>query len=250
MSNNTLTLALNGDVSLDEFARTMQHFTALVDALSRDIGPGVEIDWMIDDLQADSAIATVMGVSTQEGMVEKVVRAYANVGEALEKGEPIPYSSRVEQEATEITKVLNGRITSIRFETAQSDATIVGRAGLERPGTRYAFGTVRGTVETLTRRRGLRITLYDAIFDKAVACYLSEGLEDVMRKAWGQRVVVAGEVGREPETGRPVVVRNVKYIKPLEDVVPGSYKRARGVLPAGKSDEKPEDIIRRVRDAS
>jgi hypothetical protein len=113
----------------------------------------------------------------------------------------------------------------------------------------YAHGQVKGTVQTLTSRGGLRFTLYDAIFDKPISCYLDEGQEHIMRGAWGKKVVVSGSIGREPEQKRPVVVRHILKIDVLDDTPPGDYRHARGALLYEEGNEKPEVIIRGIRDA-
>jgi len=70
-----------------------------------------------------------------------------------------------------------------------------------------------------------------------------------MRNAWGKHAIVSGRVGRHADTGRPIVVRDVKQIRLLKDVEPGSYRRARGVFPWTIDSESPENIIRRLRSA-
>jgi hypothetical protein len=70
-----------------------------------------------------------------------------------------------------------------------------------------------------------------------------------MRGAWGNRVVISGLIGREPEHNRPIVVRHVQKIDILEDTPSGSYRDARGAIPYEKGMEKSEVIIRRIRDA-
>src|SRR6266536_3602452 len=98
MADNTLTLAMFGEVPLQEFAETMRHFTGLVTALSSEIGRGISVEWVIQDLQGGSATATIAGQSEREDLVERVVEAYYRVGEALERGRPIPYSDTVQRE--------------------------------------------------------------------------------------------------------------------------------------------------------
>ena len=70
-----------------------------------------------------------------------------------------------------------------------------------------------------------------------------------MRNAWGKRAVVSGKVGRRVDTKRPVVIRDVKQVRLLEDVEPGSFRRAKGVFPWTADSELPEDIVRRLRSA-
>lgn len=251
MPIDTLTIAVNGEVSLGEFSSAVSAFKSLVDALSNEIARDASIDWFIDDLSASSAVATIRGFSTEQAAVERVVTAYGVVGRSLERGEPIPYSERVQREATNIARVIDGRITSIRFETPQVEATVTGATakGLPSPQLRYSFGTIKGLVQTLSSRGALRFTVYDNLFDRAVSCYLKEGQEEIMRGAWGNLVVVEGKVGREPDKGRPVVVRDIEDVRIIDRPEPGSYRKARGVLKReADADEMPEDTIRRLRD--
>lgn len=251
MSRKTVTLALNGDVPLGAFSDALRHLTALLDSLTRDIAKGTPIEWVIDDLQAGSALTTALGIAEDEYALDQVIEGYIVVGEALEQGRPIPYSRRVQRAAAGITGILDGKVTSIRFETEQRDATIVSPAeqGKRSPTMRFAYGTVKGTVQTLTSRHGLRFTLYDALFDKAVSCYLQPGYEETMRDVWGRRVVVSGRVGRDPVHGRAVIVRGIKRIDQIPDAETGSYRRARGIIPYHQGMELPEVTIRRLRDA-
>ena len=59
--DNTLTLALEGEVTLADFSEAMKDFRALIAALSKEIGGKTKIDWRIDDLNAGSAMTTIRG---------------------------------------------------------------------------------------------------------------------------------------------------------------------------------------------
>jgi len=181
--------------------------------------------------------------------VERVVRAYAAVGRALELREVIPYSSRVANAARRLTSVLNGEITSIRFETDSDAATVTTGASDQSRAYLAAFGAIEGRIETLRSRHRLSFTLYDSLNDQAVYCSLRPEQAELVRDAWGRRVVVEGWVKREPSTGRPVEISPVENITILPEVVPGSYRRARGIAPAPADAPSTKDLIRRLRDA-
>lgn len=124
---DTPTLALDGDVPVAEFSGIIRDFTALAKAPSDEIASPAKIEWIIDGLQASTALATVKGVSTEPDVVEKAVSAYAAAGRALEGAEPIPYSPKITRDASGIAAVLPDRVTSIQFEADLGDVTIVGR---------------------------------------------------------------------------------------------------------------------------
>src|SRR5690606_8099939 len=74
------------------------------------------------------------------------------------------------------------------------------------------FGGVRGRIESMSRRGRLQFTLYDALTDRGVQCYLAAGMEDAMREVWGKLAIVEGIVHRDPVYGRPITVREVRGI--------------------------------------
>lgn len=250
MAKNILTLALDGEVALQEFAIAISNFNALVNQLSKEAGENAQIDWVIDELYSGSAVATFRGVHPDYQIVENVVGAYEQVGDALATGREVPFSETVRRHAAALTSVLNGKVSSIRLETDNHEYLISGKVkdGKSEP-IKYTYGTVKGTIETLTKHKRLSFYLWDSLFSKPVHCYFKAGEEENMRFAWGKRVVVSGKVGRQPETGKPIIVREVRYVRVLEEVEPGSYRRARGALPWGKGGETPEEMVRKLRDA-
>jgi hypothetical protein len=254
MANESVTLALDGDIGLAEFAIAVTHLRDLVRSLASEVAPGARIDWYIEHLDSSSAVVTARAESDDDASVALVTRGYLAVGRALEAREPIPFSSPVKSAALEIASVIDGRVEAVRFETSEADAVVRGydsvvEPAFERQPLRRSWGAVEGVVQTLSSRRGLRFTLFDTIYDKAVSCYLSEGQEDLMRNAWGRRALVEGAVTREPDTGRPISIRQIIDVEILPDYPAGSYRLARGVIPLAPNDPSPEEAIRRVRDA-
>ena len=255
---DTVTLALDGAVSLSEFSPAVARFDALLAALTAESGGGA-IAWQIDALEYSSAITTARGVSTNGPMPERivrVVRAYIEVGQALESGEAIPFSTAVRQSADALAGLLAGPgIEAIRFETADDDAIVrkpPGRPMAEASAARKrsaSYGAVTGRIQTLTSRNALRFALYDHIHDRAVSCYLVEGGEALMREMWDRLAIVEGWVSRDPESGRPLTIRRVSNITPLSEREPDAYKRACGAIPRGGGEPLPEVVLRRLRDA-
>lgn len=250
MALDTITLALNGEVPFDAFTDAITRFRALIQALSQEVGVADNVDWVIHDLEVGSASATIRGEASSPEQVEKVVRAYSQVGKALEKGDPLPFSPSVAKSAQGLLRVLGDRVTSIRFETPEEEATVTSQPGkILRPATTTAYGAVEGRVQTLTQRKGLRFILYDALNDRAISCYVQEGQEEMMRGIWGKRAIVEGLVSREVFSGRPIAVRRISSVRVLPEVEHGSYLEARGIVPYRLGEPLPEELTRRLRDA-
>lgn len=250
MAKDILTLTLEGEVDLQEFASAINSFNLLLGQLTREVGGSAKIEWVIDELHAGSAIATVRGVYPDIVPVESVVNAFEVVGDAIAAGREIPFSESIRKHSAALTGILNGKITALVFETPSKEIFISGKVqGGKAEPMKYTYGTVKGMIETLSKHKRLSFTLWDAVFDKPVHCYFKPGEEENMRDVWGKKAVVSGRVGRQPKTGRVIVIRDVNYVRAVEEVEPGSYKRARGALPWGKG-ETAEEMIRRLRDAN
>ena len=250
MAKETLTLALEGDVSLVEFAKAISNLNLLLNQLTKEVNKDAGVDWIVDELYAGSAVATFRGVNGDLSSVENIVNAYEDVGDSLQSGRSINYSTIAQRYARDLVSVIDNRVTSIRFETPEKDFVIVTRPARDiQEAIKYAWSSINGTVETLSHRKKLSFTLWDTLYDKPVSCYFKEGQEDIMRNTWGKRAVVSGKVGRRSDTGRPIVIRDVKQLRIVEDVEPGSYRKARGVFRWAPDSELPEDIIGRLRSA-
>jgi hypothetical protein len=267
MPDNTVTIVLNGDVPLSEFAKAVANFNELVRALSAEAG-NESLDWIIQDLQYSSALATAAAHGDEKTVIA-VVSAYADVGASLESNAPIQHNERVRSAATNLVSIEDARVKSVNLETAEREATVITKPEKRRlaevlpiAGTEAiarsaviskafpAFGAVEGRIQTLTNRGGLRFTLFDLLYDKAVSCYFAEGKQETIRGLWGKMAVVEGFISRDPITGRPMSIRRVANILPLpEPCLPSDYQDARGVAPSVNG-LSPEAALRRIRDAN
>jgi len=246
--DDRVTLKLEGTVPLDLFVTAMSGFSGLIAALTSEVTSGAKVEWVVEELDGGSAFVALAGQSDTPQAVQEVVRAYERVGVALQKHEPFPYSEPVRHEVDRIASVTNGKVTGILMQ----DHAVAGHVELvaEEPAkgkTVVTFGAVEGVIQTLSSRNALRFTLYDALNDRAVYCYLNPTQHDMMRDFWDQRAIVQGLVTRDRQTGRPIEIR---HISKVELVGGGDYRRARGILKGFvKTKELPEVTIRRNRDA-
>ena len=249
---DTLTLTLHGEIPLDLFAKAVQHFDALVESIADDVSADETITWDVSHLASGSATVQVRGLSNDLDAIERAVRAYDAVGDALQRGEIIPFSPIVQRNAYALTSLLNGHITSLTLSTDTSIHVVESPASEEdeeQPAKwLVAWGTLTGEVGAISTRPRLQFTLYDSLFDKAVVCFLDNTSERLAREVWNKRVVVTGQIYRRVDDGRPVRVRNIVDVRVI-DMPVGDFRRARGAIPWQPSDNLPEVTIRRLRDA-
>ena len=246
MAKNTLTFELGGQVELRDLENGINLFRRLVHALT----PRAGVTWIVQDLQASSAIITLEGISDIEYEVEKIVEEYAEIGDALRQKRDLSHKPSRVKKAAQGIRQLTQTVEYVRFQTPDSDYTIYDD---NRVATSHApsesIGMIVGRVQTLSNRSGLRFILYDSLFYRAVACYLSQGQEEMMREAWGKLARVSGRISREAGTGKPIAVRRIMSVKLLAESPPGSYRKAKGAVSWKPGDKRAEDVIRELRDA-
>jgi hypothetical protein len=254
MNPDRIALKLNGVVPLSDYAGVIDHFAQLISALSNEVAGKDRVRWEITHLEAGSALTEIRGYADDAQQVQRVIAAYAVVGEAIAQRTTIPYSFIVAEQARLLTSFINGHVKSIEFRVADQVATVA-QPVAEAPAAEriYAVGTVTGQVDTLSKRRGYTFTLYDLIFDRAVTCYLYPEQEALMRNAWGKIATVGGEIWRDAETGRPLEVRNVTFVEtedePATDPETPGYLAAFGALSGLLTNLPSETVIRGLRDA-
>lgn len=253
MPDDTLTLKLDGEVSLDQFARAVENFKRLVAALTAEVSKGDKVQWTIAGLDYGSASATVQGSTPnrEPEPVLRVIRAYTTIGQALERGLQPPFSPRVTRPARVLAGLPDDKLEVVRFVTAIDASELRSNPTMNAPVLlhRAAYGAIQGRVQTLSETRGLRFVLYDVVTSSPVSCYLREDHREIMRGVWGRKAIVEGLVTRDTVRGFPVAVRQVTSVEVLPEVEPGTYKSARGVLPRAAGEPTPEERVRALRDA-
>lgn len=247
-----MTLALEGEVTLSDFSKAMKEFEGLLKDLNEEIGDKASIEWIIENLESSSAIVTARGISPEKASVERVITAYESIGESLEKGIEIPFSPRIKKRIDSLMDVIDGKITALRFETDTEHSWTVG--GKDRftgnpVSIRYTYGTIQGQVESMSKRKKLTFRLWDSLFDRAVACYITENYKEKMRDVWDREVIVTGAIGRKSDTGIPIVIKDITDIQIVIETPKGTYKQAKGVFANVHNEELPEVTLRKLRDA-
>lgn len=201
---------------------------------------------MITELQAGSAIATVTAQTDFPDIAESVVRGYGEIGYQLARREPISRKPNIRTKALAIPELINERITGIRLYTPLADVLIESaEQGSERP--HYVLGSVRGKVETISVHNGLRFTLYEVLFGRAVLYYASEEQRELVHAIWDKQVMVSGLIARNSKNGYPVSIKEITSIESLYSSQQGDFEKGRGLFQLD-TEQASEAIIRGVRE--
>ena len=252
MSEDHVKFLIGGEVAIEVLADAFSRFCRVLEALSE--SHSADVRWVLAGLDYGSAAATARAVPLDDEAQQRIPAMYDNYVEAALRvrdgnadGE-FPLHRQMHElmalanETHPIMIQTDGKQVVVEAPIAPLNPSVAGDPK-EDP---LSLGTVRGRVETLSRRRGLSFYLYELATDAAVTCYMDWDLEDTMREVWGRIADVTGSVRRDAKTDRPLWIRRVTNVDPVDEGDPDGYRRARGAL---NTSEPAEVLVRRMRDA-
>ncbi len=184
MPGDSVTLRLEGEVTMDKLADALTKFTAVLNRLDQD--RGAHITWVVSELSHGSALATAHAVPDDEAsihLVPTVCDDFLEAARQVSRGDGV--SRPILRLVSNLTSVANAT-NRVILETADDELIFnapLNALAASPTGTTKALGSVRGRVETLSHRKELRFTLYELASDRAVSCYLKPGNEELMRDA-------------------------------------------------------------------
>ncbi len=249
MAGDSVTFRIDGELTIEKVADAFSRFGKVLQALERD--QLAHVRWVLAGLDYGSAAITARAEPLDDDAVAKIAtmtEQYLSAGRDVSTGrlDGATPLLRVVRDLTEIADEENRVI----LETADDELIFTAPVSPVRmpagTQTTKSLGTVRGRVETLSHRKGLRFTLYELTTDRPVSCYLHADHEDLMRDAWGRIADVTGVVTRDADTGRPLAVRRVMSVDVVTEGEAMGFLRARGVV---GGTEPADAVVRRIRDA-
>ncbi len=254
MSDLTVSLGLEGDVTIETVAKSAEALHRLLVALAGEVGPTVKIEWVPEDLRIGSLHSTYQAKlleGTTVGEAGQVVENYGHLGERLERHEELPNSQDVVGAAERLLKDVRASAHELVLGTASGDAVVDLRAArpIKRIERQQSIGSATGRVQTLSGRTSLQFVLYEEWTDQAVRCYAQEHQAEELRAIWGRRVRVKGALTRIPRTRRILSIRNISVIEALPEEPPARFESARGAIQWRPQDLSPAQFIRELRDA-
>jgi hypothetical protein len=262
-AKDSLTITLEGEVTLRAFTDTLASLQELITEISQEVARAADIRWVITGLEYGSTTATMRGIerNANQSPVTRVIEAYEEVGDSLQMNRPPPtrLGAAVALRVADFKRVVTYHVADVRMETEDFDAILkidhlspvvpIGELTrfVEKPS--WSYGSVRGRVQAASSRGQLRFTLYESLNDRAVSCYLGEHQDALITENWGRSVYVSGRVTRDPDTGRPLAIRRITEIVTVPEFPPGSWRAAKGAYGWRDGDPLAETVIRESRDA-
>lgn len=258
-----LQLRVEGDeISFRTFVRILR---GSLDVLSRvDIAVTQErngtVDWIVRSLRSESPLTAELETRLRDPRYpEAPSHVAANVVQGfrvIENDAEIPpyFSDYTLGRVRSIAKNLDSdgavrlRVTNL---DAEEEVTVTPRAGEHvkqalTPATK-GIGSVRGTLEVLSLRRGAHVNIYDALTHRAVRCKFPKEDLDRVKDAFGARVMARGIVHRNRQGNAVSMDASEIIALPPEDKLP-TTRELQGSIPDFTGDMTTEEYIRDLRD--
>ena len=247
MSSDHVGFHLGGEVTIERISDAFIRFHRVLDALGK--SNSTEVRWVLAGLDYGSVSATAQAVPlTEEAQVQiaAMLDHYIDAALRVHNGKANPDTPLHRRMHKLMSLADDARPITVRANTkrvvAAAPLAPLSIASEENP---ISLGTVRGRVETLSRRQGFSFKLYELFTNAAVTCYWDSDHEEAMRNVWGRIADVTGTVRRDAKTDRPQTIRQVTNVEPIEEGDPAGYRRARGAI---RISEPAEVLVRRMRD--
>ncbi len=190
-----LTLEIgSGRVPYRDFQKIVGAFTGLLNAISEEAcGDPQAVHWEISVSEGSVLIVARLPAATDAQVVSRIQ-------ETVRKS-PIRIHRSLHQfpRAVPATRLLIG--------TDRQDILAEDRQDMApHPSQTAEYGTVEGTLDTLSARGGFHFTISEPIWNMAVQCFVPDDLIESMHGMWRKRVAAHGLVSYDRE-GLPTSIR-------------------------------------------
>ena len=204
----SLTLTLEGDaIPLEKFKQAVNSFLELVESVSHEaIGKkGDKIKWNVS-VKPGSAIvnATPEYTATTAGAIRDVFDAIPNGIGSLSRGiatAPRLFNASAIRSVKRLATVheLGGNgLSAIKISGNRMKKTVTHKVAVtvnQIIGTSYeAYGSIEGKLQALWDREGFKFSVFDALLDRRIECYVNDDLIEPAIDGFRKRVRVSGLV--------------------------------------------------------
>lgn len=198
--SDTIQVKLVGKLTPDKFLEGAKEFFSLVQGVAKNV-TNAPVDWTVE-VEKSSAIVRLRIVNPSTDSQESLKVVCRGI-KALRSGSrmmPVGFTRNEVHAARRLARLTDGGdLQSVTIqngdapELLQESVAQTAEAILEGQ-SQTAFGSVEGTILTLSAKQGLICTLHDPIHQREITCYLiTDEAQETAHKAYPKkRVIVSG----------------------------------------------------------
>lgn len=260
MGSSTYTLSFDtNNLKLDYFVQTLEAWTKSIEAAAIFASQGETFDILVESVYDGSTNVAIAITASQEETHLRIVHDIEQLNRGLQSNSIHALPKRTMDAASAFQRVrsMNPNVRVLvaspaedfiipSFDSSDGFTTVSGPTSKQKP--LVSYGAIRGRVQSMSSRKGLKFTLYDHVFDKGVQCVVNEEMHDALERSWNKEVEVEGMISRDPDNGSPLSVRNIVRVELLpeaKNLHPSAY---RGILQhLHNSGQDPIEVIREFR---
>ena len=251
---NSISFAIEGEVTLDTLSESMEALKRLLRELSTELVPESNIRWIVENLSGGSLHTTFRGSATDSSKMEDVAtvaRRYADIGEAVASSEELPCAADVVEAVEELLAVAQAGGTEAIFQADGKTARVNLAAWNRRlaTGRSRAIGSVTGVIKGINGSGQPYINVYEDDRGPAVRCYVNDEQLKWALSVWGETVYVHGRLARDRLTRQKREIRQIIRYRVVQKQENARFENAFGAGQWRSGDPLPADLIRAVRDA-
>lgn len=253
MAADSISFSIEGEISLDTLADSMEALKGLLRALSSQHAPGSNIKWIVEDLAGGSVRTRLRGSADGNNAddVAAVASQYAAIGRAAAQREELPCADVVVEAVDRLLSAVQADGSEAIFEadgvTSRVDLSVWQRHVATRRSR--SIGSVTGVINGINGSGQPYISVYEPGRGAAVRCYVNDDQLRWALNAWGESVYVRGRLTRDKRTRRKLEIRQIMTYWVVEDGEKRRFESARGAIQWRPQDPSPAQFIRELRDA-
>lgn len=231
----------------DQLEKAVQTWRGLLEEAGKDADGNVLSNWQVTWLGVSSLDARFLPLAEKPDVRNVVLRHVQEVVTSVGSPDGVLTNKRYEKPVRALLTLAES--APLTVEVLGKDIQVTPEATVQMQPALRSVGSITGRILTVSTARGLTCVLYDDLHGRGVTCRLPREMKDVVLDAFDHRALVAGMISRNPSSGLASLVSEVTSITKIE-YEKGDYRKARGLFEPTPGSLKPEELIRKIRDAS
>jgi len=232
----TITLAGPGRLGVETLTKTLENALNMLRSLETEIvASGTLVRWEVVRIRMRSpcevTVAPNIAGKASKTIGRRIVKTYLQGVQAIERSaiQPEHFNDEVIDAARDMFKVANKDGTVLKFSSNNKNEVVITQQAfqhveeiVEHARIYLDYGTIEGKLESLSVHDRLNFTIWEALTDKRVDCFVDEDLFGkayaMLRNRVAVRVAVSGRVKYRNHVPKSIQVESIRQFPDDKDL--------------------------------